>query len=129
MKKMTKYEKIMAGGPRYLAKVIASIKMGYRKKIAKLENFDRTWDVWQEEEDLLTESIFRELMLDEENAKLQQKIEELENQLSLQQAQLAKINGRNHNYDNNNNVSITPDPLEGVPSFDHVPAEHLKWFL
>lgn len=93
---MTKYEKIMAGGPRYLAKIIASIKIGYRKKIAKLENFNRPWDIWQEEEDLLAESIFRELMLDEEDIKLQQKIKELEKQLALQQSQLTKADEKEH---------------------------------
>lgn len=42
---MTKYEKIMAGGPRYLAKIIASMKIGYRKKITELENFNIPWDI------------------------------------------------------------------------------------
>lgn len=115
---MTKYEKIMAGGPRYLAKIIASIKMGYRKKIAKLENFDRTWDIWQEEEDLLAESIFRELMLDEENIKLQQKIKELEKQLALQQSQLTRANEKER--DDMGKDDCLDEP-EARPFIPHLP--------
>lgn len=115
---MTKYEKIMAGGPRYLAKTIASIKIGYQKKIAKLENFNRPWDIWQEEEDLLAESIFRELMLDEENIKLQQKIKELEKQLALQQSQLVRADEKKQDSMGKDDCL---DESEARPFIPHLP--------
>jgi hypothetical protein len=120
MKKMTKYEKIMAGGPRYLAKIIASIKIGYRKKIAKLENFDMPWDIWQEEEDLLTESIFNELMLDEENAKLQQKIKELEKQMEQLKEQKEKPRREMDNF-------ATVDPRDGGFDYNGKPLGKFDW--
>lgn len=115
---MTKYEKIVAGGPRYLAKIIASIKIGYRKKIAKLQNFNRPWDVWKKEEDLLAEAIHRELMLDEENIKLQQKIKELEKQLALQQSQLARANEKEYNDMSKDDCLDEPEARPFIP---HLP--------